>query len=408
MSMSGIRYSIRHLILEMHGECLIELFRRFRRTLLLWQFRWLNRRRLFPAWREQNKYDKAELKHKTVVLFVLYKGMYVNGGVMSIFNMATTSRKVLGDAAVLLCTGPGDPEIYSRNTLFPNTEKVWRWGQVRHGIRRKVGKLILHVPECFVDRFLHSLSHQDRCFLKSIPELRINILNQNILQMPSRTAFSSLYMFTDYVSQTTAHGKYNSQEMSNRYGLPTMRIGTYMSYEAYKTVPWNQKEKLIAYSPDRHPMRDVILAEIRHSFPDYSLVEINNLTFMEYMALIARAMVVITFGEGLDGFFCQPPKVGTLSLAVYNTDFYPPGVKWVILPTVFESYPDMQKRISELISKVIASEKTYYEYVSSTKEALLSARLTYEQYESNIKRFYEGDFDYYPNGASKGLEEVHA
>ena len=387
-------------LLTMKAGFLIKCWHSYLRTYSLWRYRWTHRREFIPAIWDQCRYDKSELHRKTVVVLVLYRKMQVGGGYMSIFNIAATSRKVLGDAAVALCIGPGNPDIYSKNTLFPNNEKVWRWAQVRHSIKHRVKKLILHLPECFVVEFLHNLSRRDKRFLRSVPELRINIMNQNILLMPERKELEGLRAFTDKVTQTTAHAKYNSQEMCDKYCLPTMRIGTYHSYGAYKTYDWDKKEKIIAYSPDRHPMKDEVLGMLRVSCPEYTLMEIRGISFLEYMDLIARAMFVITFGEGLDGYFTQPLRVGTLSFTVYNTDFFTLDPVWKTLQNVFDSYEAMKDKIAGLITTTFASQRAYYSCVGSAVAVLDKGRMTSEQYVGNIKRFYAEDFDYYPRRAS--------
>ena len=391
-----IKGIVKSALLKLHGGVIIEWWHSYLRTYLFWKYQWHNRRAFLSAWREQRRYEKMELRKKTLVVFVLYGKMRVNGGIMSIFNIAATSRIVLGeDASIVICTGPGNLDLYAKNPLFPNNEKVWRWGQVRRGINCKVEKLILHLPECYVVDFLRNLSRQDRRLFRSVRDLRINIMNQNIWYMPTREAFAPLYEFTDKITQTIAHSKYNSQEMSNKFGLPTMRIGTHMSYDVYKRYEWNHKQKIIAYSPDRHPMRDEILEEMQKTFHDYLFVEIKDITFLEYMDLIARAMAVITFGEGMDGYFLQPAMVGTLSFAVYNTDFF--GSKdWLSLSNVFKSYFEMKSSICAVMSKAVEKEETYYQHVNATRRIVVRSRLDDSTYKNNIKRFYDGDFDYYP------------
>ena len=120
----SIKVIVKSALLKLHGGVIIEWWHSYLRTYLLWKYRWNHRKAFLSAWREQCKYDKTELKHKTVVVFILYRKMMVNGGFRSIFNIASTSRDVLDDTAVVMCTGPGDLDIYSRNVLFENKEKV--------------------------------------------------------------------------------------------------------------------------------------------------------------------------------------------------------------------------------------------------------------------------------------------
>ena len=394
-----VRGVIKNVIIKLRLGFLLQAWRCCLRGYWLFKYRWQNRGRFLTAWCEQNKFDKSELHADKIVVFVLYRKMMVNGGFISIFNIASTSREVLGDAGVVLCTGPGNPDIYARNTLFPNHEKVWRWSQVRNNSRCTVKKLTLHLPECFIGDFLNNLSRLDKRFLKSVPDLRINILNQNIWLMPERDDFIGLYDYTENVTQTTAHSKYNSQEMCDHYRIPTMRIGGGISYDAFLKLPFEKKEPIIAYSPDMHPMRESILEVLKAAFPMYKFVEIRDMTFLEYMDLITQVMIVITFGEGMDGYFVQPVMVKTVSFAVFNDDFFPSDQDWLALPTVFGSYDDMLENIVPRVEQVIGSSEVYNSYIDKTRSFIERVRMTKEEFQDNVRRFYEGKFDYYPTGA---------
>ena len=356
-------------------------------------------RRLMQARREQDMYSQGELDNDKVVVFVLYGKMEVTGGFLSIFNLAATSRKVLGDHSVLLCIGPRNKDVYSRNTLFPNDEKIWRWSQMRKALDRPSGKLILHIPECFVEKFVGGLSRRDRKALRAIKDLRINILDQNIRFMPSRRDIDGLYDLTENVTQTTAHAKYNSQEICDSYCLPTMQLGTSYTYDRYKRYSWSEKEKLIAYSPDVHPLREDILCRLKSRLPGYAFFEIRKLSYLQYMDLVARAAAVITFGEGMDSYVSEPIKVGTLTLAAYNSDFFQDEYDWCALPSVFRSFEDMRDSICDVLAELLSSEAKYYDVVERTDEKIRKIELPQAVYEDNIRRFYNGEFDYYPTSA---------
>ena len=53
-----------------------------------------------------------------------------------------------------------------------------------------------------------------------------------------------------------------------------------------------------------------------------------------YMDYIAKAMFVISFGEGFDGYFIQPCLVGSVGIAVYNERFFPDS-SWKELDNVY-------------------------------------------------------------------------
>lgn len=366
-----------------------------------WKLFWpvLHAKSLLAALHEQSTFDLGELSCDKLVVFVIYGEEDVNGGIMSVFNFAATSRDVLRDSAVAVCTGPGNHALFSRNAKFPNKEKVWRWSQIRRRLRSGVGTMVVHIPEAQLGRFLSFLPSSDRQLLRSVHNLRINVLNQNIEQMPEPRMVRRLREFTENVSQTTAHTRYNTQEVADRYGLPTMWVGVFFAYDGYRRYDWHEKQesRIIAYSPDFHPQKEAVLEQIRRSMPDYKLVEIWNLPFLGYMDLVAKAVAVITFGEGMDAYFGQPPAVGTLSFAVFNEQFFPADRDWLSLPTLFRSYDEMKEKIVPTMEKAFRSQESYYEYLGHHQSILAINDLTLEQYRCNLRRFYEGSFDFYPN-----------
>ena len=85
-----------------------------------------------------------------------------------------------------------------------------------------------------------------------------------------------------------------------------------------------------------------------------------------------------------------------MSFSVYNTDFFTSNQDWLSLTNLFKSYEEMRDRISGIILKAITSKDVYYGYVKEARDILLRERLTKEERVEKVRRFYNGEFDYYP------------
>lgn len=351
--------------------------------------------RMLKALYAQSHYDLSDLKNGSLISIIFVQGgEKINGGIMSCFSIAENSRSAYPGVVAYVSTFPNDFEIYAQNKNFPNAEKVLRWSQVVRSVNREA-TLILHVPEYAADSFYERLDQKSLKFLSDVRRLKINILNQNIHYMPPSARIRSLYRLTSEVTQTTAHIKYSNQDVCNRFGLPLLRLGTYQDYNRFKKYQFSEKEKIIAYSPDHADPegRAAVLQQLAVAFPNYKLIEIQGLTFMEYMDLIARAYFVISFGEGYDAYFTQPSVVGSVGFSVYNKDFFPSPI-WMEKVNVFSSYEEMRTEIVLRINSMLDNPEKYYEAIDCMLKA--SLRLSKDEYLKNLHDFYAGNFSYYP------------
>ena len=118
------------------------------------------------------------------------------------------------------------------------------------------------------------------------------------------------------------------------------------------------------------------------------------MTFTEYMDLISRAFFTITFGEGFDGYFLQPPIVESIGFAVYNNEFFP-SENWLKFDNVFKSYDEMHENIVGII-KQLQSDRESYLSLSKQVKTEHDKLYSYEKFHSNLKRFYDRDYDFAP------------
>jgi hypothetical protein len=317
----------------------------------------------------------------------------VNGGIMSIFTLCKSSRDILKDHFVSLVTYPGK-ETYSKNTKFGNEEAIFSFGQlVQNG--KKLESLLLHIPDYFAKDFIKSLSDEEIKFLRSVPDLRLNIMNQNLELMPSFEQLENLKTLASEITQTIAHDRYSSQAICDMFGMPTHLFSASKDYSKYPVANHAGKNKVIAISNDRNPHRKKILHSLETNLPDWKIVEINNMTFDAYMETITNAMFTITFGEGFDGYFIEPAIVGSVGLAVYNDAFFP-NAKWKKMANVYADYDDMLKNIARDIKNLSNNPR---EYDKLAKNMLDEINKIYprEKYVDNLERFYNKKYDFMPN-----------
>lgn len=342
----------------------------------------------------QSRYDLTAVKEaKRLIIFMIPFLEEVNGGVMSIFSLCRYSRTVVPNAVSVLCTEPGR-YTYARNRKFLNDEKIYNFEQILKNCKN-AKEVIIHVPEYLATKFYRHLNQSQKEILEQIPDLRINILNQNIELMPPYEDFKSLYNLTTQITQTTAHDRYATQEICDRFKVPLHLFSVYIDVSRYKTYPFEQKEKLLVLSPDANPYRQTVIEAIAKELPEYRMQTVQNLTFEEYMDLIARGFAVISFGEGYDGYFIQPWYVKTMSFAVYNDNFFP-SKQWREKENVYSSYPEMIQKLPADIRHLEQDKTKYYQLIEEAK-AQNEKIYSFAKFSDNLDRFYRRQYDFYPD-----------
>lgn len=330
-----------------------------------------------------------------LIIFFVPPEKIVNGGVMSIFSICKESRrfKNLHHAEVVLATYPGT-KSYKKNDLFTNDETILDFEDiVKQG---SPSFLELHIPEYASYNVFLGLKKYAK-YIAGVKELRVNILNQNILLMQPPHEIANWFSLTPYVSQTTAHAKYATQELANDYNIPTHHLSTFVDASQYQWAPFEKKQKIVALSPDEAEARPKVVAALKKYMPDFKLITIQNMTFEEYKKTIGTAMFTITFGEGYDGYYVEPFLSGGITLAVYNDEFFPdPSFKKY--RNVYSNYEDMIKDVATGLSDM--TSKTTYEKIVKANFDKTVELYHFSKYLGKIEQFYKGDFAYYPQKGS--------
>ncbi|MBO7048731.1 MAG: hypothetical protein J6W62_07470 [Spirochaetia bacterium] len=344
----------------------------------------------------QNHYNLDALKKtKKIIIFLVPASTYVNGGIMSIFSLCRYSRLIAKDYVCLISTVPGKI-TYAYNNMFKNNEKVFRWKQIIE-ISDSLTNLIIHIPEYYAKKFYKDLDKLDIDVLKKIPELQINIMNQNVELMPNPQALSDLYKLTDNITQTISNNKYVNQSISDKWKIPTHYLPVWLPTDHYKKYDFDEKEKIIVLSHDKNIYKNNIINILKINLPDWKIITVRNLSFDEYMDLIAKAFFTISFGEGFDSYFIQPISVRSMGLTVYNDEFFP-DKSWRELGNVFLSYHEMQERIVSKIIYFFNNKKIYYDTINIIFEKIKTKKIyNYDIYIESLKNFYNKKYDFSPS-----------
>ena len=362
-------------------------------TFLGIKLKFLNKKYLgetLKAVKIQDSYDLTELENaeKLIVFLVPSKGK-ISGGIMSIYSICEMSRELNPDSLCLISTHPGKL-TYASNEEFENSENIYRWEQiVNHA--KNVKEMILHIPEYYVKYFCIDSVPSDISFLKSIDSLQINIMNQNIELMPMPVELGDIYKLTDNITQSIAHDKYATQEICDKWNMPAHLFSCNLRLRPDKYF-YKNKEKIIMYSPDKNLNKVFVLSKLREKLPDFEFIEISGMKFDEFQDAVAKAFLTVTFGEGFDGYFIIPSKLGSLGMGVYNENFFP-DKSWLDLGNVFKNYDDMIENIADRILYLYENNDEY-EKLSAINREKHDELYNPDKYKENLRRFYMKDYDF--------------
>lgn len=335
---------------------------------------------------------------KAEALFVILVPEHneMSGGIYSLFSIAKAaySMRHKHKYRILVMTRPNAADhTYLRQTNFRNYEDVFRFEQV---VRcRSAKEIYLQIPEYAAPSFVSSLSDEVLEYLRSRRRLYINILNQNTELMPEKKKFEHLRELATELTQSVAHHSYFGQEFADRYDLPTLLLPAYTDLSGYEPIEFEEKEKLIIYSPDASEHRKPVLEALKKGLPDYRLVEIRSVTFDTFMDLATRCRFSITFGEGFDGYLAQPIHQNGIGFAVYNEEFFP-SKELREFPNIFSSESDMIESIVLRIRQ-FKSDPQFYRRVNGRMKAVYEELYSKEDYIRRVEMLISRDFELAPS-----------
>ena len=326
-------------------------------------------------------------KTENLIVFLVPEKDIVSGGVMSINSIAkvTATMKDVHSSEVIVCTMP-NPRTFDKYSKFDADFNIYRFDQLRHYFK-KVNNLLIHIPEIYVYPFLFFITPDQQLWLNGVPNVHFNILNQNVELLPRPRYVNYLKGLSKKVTMTCAHKKYCTPQLRTSYDIDVHLFST-SNFTKYEYTPYEKKENLLVYSPDAHPMKERILDKIKKDFPELKMKEIKNMSYAEYLSTISRAKWMITFGEGMDGYFLESIRSGTMALSIFNLNFFDESFDGV--PNVFEDYSQMYDEVSRFMMDYDNPKK----YKCVVDECLSIDAELYDdkEYVENIRQFYLGNY----------------
>lgn len=310
----------------------------------------------------------------------------VNGGLISITSIYNETHKLRNslDAEVIMCTAPGEPNLL-RFSKFDNQNYIYDMQQSLDYFR-ELDRLMVHIPEYAVRKFVMSLKEKRLRQFQKISDVRFNILLQNIAFVPSSGDVDQLKKLGK-VTCTTAHEGY-SKEVEKSLGINLRYLSWYVSLQDYARQDYSTKSNLLLVSSDPHPRKQRILSLIRSTFPNLEIRVIEDTPYTEYRKLVARTKWSLTFGEGLDGYFLETVFAGGISFAVYNTQFFTEDFKR--LRTVYGSWDALENSICNDMKSLDTSPE-YAEYNAQLYD-VCNRHYNPKIYQRGIEDFYASEW----------------
>ena len=310
-----------------------------------------------------------------------------SGGTMSIASIYRESQDLrnIHQSKVAICTIPGEPPLL-KYTWFQNRNYLLDLEELLNRCSR-LDYLLIHIPEYAVNKVSNWLGNfWPR--LQGIREIHLNVLVQHIDIMHDQDV-SKLARFGK-VTCTTAHEAYSNAATREALGVSLHRLSCCNGPERYAQSDYKDKQPLLMVSHDEHPLKEKVLREIKRSLPALPIQIIQNLTFEDYLKVARSAKWSLTFGEGLDSYFCDPVFSGGVSFAVFNERFFTPS--FAKLETVYPSWEILMDRITTDLRRL--DEPVAYKRCGGQAWELLNELYSPERFRENLRAFYRGEYTF--------------
>lgn len=336
--------------------------------------------------RISEQYNQNENK---LIVFLLPEIEMVSGGVMSICSIAKVTKQLerIHKSRVILATLPS-VNTYSDITGFDTEFDIFRFEQIPKYFTN-LQDILIHIPELYTLLFVMKLKPSEMVWLSNVNNIQVNILNQNDTFVPRPSEMVYLKNLVSNITMTVAHKQYCTRQLRSSYDMSVHFLSTSNLVEYFYT-PYELKENLLVYSPDAHPYKQQILEKIKTEFPDMKMLQIYDMSYLQYRKVIAKAKWMITFGEGLDGYFVESIRSGTIPFAAYNNIFF--NDEFDGLENIYDSYPDMLNRITKDIKRIDEGKK--YTSLNRMLRAIDAKVYNDKEYIKNIKDFYLKKYTY--------------
>lgn len=356
-------------------------------------------------WRKQFREIKIRRRQKEIIkyfdsktekliIFLIPGAEYysgkesISGGLISIISLSQETSCIFNESdTITLCSTYYNNHLIYNITSFENHTEILSTDVIEKYFK-SVKNLIIHIPELFVKDFVDM--QKENKWLNSIPSIQVNILNQNIQLMPEAVVIQTLKTKYSDCTITTAHKKYCNTELREKYDVPIHQLSVWISPENYQKLRFEEKDKLILFSPNNKYLTDQIITHLQSKLLDYNFQIINGLSYETYKKLISKAKFVITTGEGLDAYFIETYFSGGVAFAVKNLNFF--DSKYLNLPCLFNIEENIEEKMFNLI--INHNDIVNYKNLNNQVYTLLSQDYSYTTYQTNLKKFYLKNYTY--------------
>jgi hypothetical protein len=153
----------------------------------------------------------------------------------------------------------------------------------------------------------------------------------------------------------------------------------------FNRINVQNKKKIICYSPDKYEDKQNILNFLIKNLPDFRFMEIKSMSYKTYKKIIEQCKYMITFGEGLDGYFVETIFSGGISFSRFNTNFFTDD---------FSVFPNVISNENSIASEILNQIKIYEIHAnlySNLNEQLykhLEQYYSLDIFSKNLNEFY--------------------
>ncbi|NOT76633.1 MAG: hypothetical protein HOP08_17015 [Cyclobacteriaceae bacterium] len=313
----------------------------------------------------------------------------ISGGVISLVSLCEETAKLydVHRAQTVMCTFPRE-FLLLKHVNFANDTELYSFEQVV-GYFKSVKHIIIHLPDDLAKPFLDRLFTNEKEWLSEMESVHINIVNANILLMPTLEVLSQIKGIATKMTMTAAHVKYCNLFYRKHFGMPLHLFSTWVSPEQYIYKDYSEKKEIIVVSPDGNSDKERVLTTLRQN-TNLEVITLQGLTHDVFKQTIANAKWALTFGEGLDGYLVEPVFSGSFGFAVYNEDFFTEDFK--NLNGIFSSYDDLNARIVEVIKGL--DNSVAYTSAHKNQFDMCAKYYSFSAYRDNIRKFYLNQYTY--------------
>lgn len=329
------------------------------------------------------------LRHKNItdysslIIFLVPNEDFRSGGILSLYNIADITTKLLPNARVEIATY-GSIQLVFRPRWFTNEFNI-RW--FKNIIKREQvsTRIVIHCPEISVLSFLRYLESNNLAHYVS--HATFNILNQNSYCAPTDKIIKWASEIFKDVTMTLAF-KANDNLKYNYLSIDPIYISSGFYGDTASRPVFSKKENICVISPDENVLKNKIVEKIENA--GIKCVQFKTIKFSDFVRLQNRAKWTVTFGEGYDGYSGPQFKRGGIGFGVYDDRFFPKSInKNNLPPFFFESYESMLENIVDVM-KTLDNEgafKDWGEYIDKLVQTTNGPEVIYKgvnEYYKNV------------------------